>query len=110
MLKLEAILSTVFLAVLAGVCALFLAVAPARAQAQCGPRAAIVEWLAGTYGEQVHFIGLGGNGAIHEVFLTDDGPSWTILETRPDGVSCIRAAGLNFQRLEPTDMPEGSPV
>ncbi len=37
--------------------------------------------------------GLSAKGTLLEVFATKNGSSWTLVETLPIGVSCVRATG-----------------
>jgi hypothetical protein len=39
------------------------------------------------------------NGHLVEVFASNDGTSWTIVVTRPDGWSCIVAVGEDWEML-----------
>ena len=45
-------------------------------------------------------MGLESNGRLFEVFATDDGSTWTMVITTPDGASCVVAAGLEWQAPE----------
>ena len=36
-------------------------------------------------------------GTLLEVLTADDGSTWTIIVSRPDGLSCVVAAGQNWQ-------------
>lgn len=65
----------------------------ARAQAACADRDDIVSALASRYGEQPVAAGLAGERVIVEVFAAPAGATWTILLTRPDGISCAILAG-----------------
>lgn len=79
---------------------------PAAAAGQlCGPRGAIVERLASGYKEQQSAVGLTGSGMLTELFVSDSG-SWTIVFTRPDGVSCLMAAGQGWEAAKPSDDAE----
>ena len=44
--------------------------------------------------------GLQSNGALIQVFASKDGMTWTIISTRPDGVSCIVALGQHWEALQ----------
>ncbi len=43
-------------------------------------------------------MGLVSNGSINEVLASKDG-SWTIIVTRPDGMSCVVAAGEAWEGM-----------
>ncbi len=70
----------------------------AQAQAMCGERDAIVASLEKIYSEAPVSIGLGSNGAIIEIFASPSG-TFTIVLTRPNGLTCVMAAGENWEDL-----------
>ena len=73
---------------------------PAMAQgAACAPRDVVVKRLAEAYGETRRAMGLGGQGAVVEVFASDSSGSWTITVTGPDGITCLIAAGQAFESM-----------
>lgn len=51
------------------------------------------------FAEQPSALGLQADGRLVEVFVADDGASWTIVLTRPDGRSCIVAVGHHWESL-----------
>jgi len=71
----------------------------------CGPRAKIIESLEGTHKDFQSARGLSANGNMLEVFSSEAG-AWTILMTRPDGLSCVAAAGRAWEVLINTKLPE----
>lgn len=73
--------------------ALALSAGAAQAQQPCGPRAEIVAQLEQKYGETRRGVGLQNRGAVTEVFASAETGTWTIMVTRPDGVSCLIGAG-----------------
>jgi hypothetical protein len=76
------------------VAASIVVVAPAHAQQPlCGERASLVTQLERKYGEARRAVGLQGGSVMLEVFASNDTGTWTILLTRPDGVTCAMAAG-----------------
>ena len=85
-----------------------LTVSPAAAL-QCGARDTITITLAERYGESRHAIGLAQNGVVMELYAAPSG-SWTITITRPDGMTCLVAAGDNFQSLAGALPPPGDPA
>jgi hypothetical protein len=85
-----------------------LAATPAAAL-QCGKRDAITITLAERYGESRRAIGLAQNGVVMELYAAQSG-SWTITITRPDGITCLVAAGENFQSLDEALPPPGDPA
>jgi hypothetical protein len=85
-----------------------LAATPAVAL-QCGKRDAITIALAERYGESRRALGLAQNGVLMELYAAQSG-SWTITITRPDGITCLVAAGENFQSLDEALPPPGDPA
>ncbi len=73
-----------------------------QAQAVCGPRAEVVERLKNGFSEAPVSSGLSSNGSMVEVFATPSGSSWTIVMTRPNGRSCLVAAGEGWRGVEPS--------
>lgn len=62
--------------------------------ALCHPRATIVAGLStGKYDEAQRGFGMTSDGQLLEFWRSDDGATWTILITRPNGVSCVVSAG-----------------
>ncbi len=70
----------------------------AQAQAICGERDAIVAGLEKIYSEAPVSMGLESNGAIIEIFAAPSG-TFTIVLTRPNGLTCVMAAGENWEDL-----------
>lgn len=70
--------------------------APAGAQGPtgppCAPRDEVVALLHQRFGEAVVGRGLSAGGSLVEVYASGGG-TWTIVATRPAGVSCLIAAG-----------------
>ncbi|MEM6409019.1 MAG: hypothetical protein AAF700_11455 [Pseudomonadota bacterium] len=70
---------------------------PAIAQDQvCGQRAEIVDQLENKHGEFRRSAGLQDNMVLVEVFASDAG-TWTILFTKPTGISCFMAVGRSWE-------------
>ena len=62
----------------------------------CGDRSRFVDQLHEQYGEAPAALGLASNGTVVEL-LTSAVGSWTIIVTRPNGVSCVVASGESWQ-------------
>ncbi len=62
----------------------------------CVDRVKFIEQLKLRYGERPVSRGINFNGVLVEVFASQEG-HFTILATRPDGVSCLIASGENWQ-------------
>jgi hypothetical protein len=78
------------------------AVSAQQAQAQgrpCGPRDAVVEGLARTYGETRRSAGIAANNGLLEVFASDETGTWTITVTTPGGPTCLVASGESYQSM-----------
>ena len=61
----------------------------------------MLEALAGRYGERLAGVGVTPGGALLQLLIRPDFRSWTVLLTRPDGVSCLLAAGRDWQARNP---------
>lgn len=83
-------------AVLAAVLTIGLSAGPAAAQA-CLKHEQIVEKLKGKFQEKQLGYGLIGEKAIMEIYASKEG-SWTIIVTRSNGISCVVAAGTDWER------------
>ena len=82
---------------------------PATAQSGvCGAREEIVARLAADYGETRRAIGLASASQVVEIFASETTGSWTITVTRPDGTSCLLAAGKHFETLDEALLPAAS--
>jgi hypothetical protein len=53
--------------------------------------------LAGKYKEAPVASGISSNGALIEVLSTEEGDTWTILLTAPNGTSCVVDTGQAWQ-------------
>jgi hypothetical protein len=80
---------------------------PAAAQAPPGPELApachshadVARMLEKKFAEQPSALGVQANGHLVEVYVSNEGTSWTIVVTRPDGWSCIVAVGEHWESL-----------
>jgi hypothetical protein len=81
-----------------------------RAEAEeartCADRAQVVARLAERFGETLRSLGLQRGDAVVEVYSSEETGTWTILMTRPDGITCLLAAG---QRWEQDARPIAAP-
>ncbi|TRD23493.1 hypothetical protein [Palleronia caenipelagi] len=76
-----------------------LCMSPALAETQpCGQRDGILDALSQKYGEVRTSVGLTSNGWMMETFAADGG-SWTITVTKPDGTTCLIAAGKSYEQV-----------
>ena len=72
---------------------------PAQAQHLCTNRSEVLGHLANKYSEAPVALGLASNGGVIEVLTSNSGNTWTIIITMPSGISCMLAAGKNWERL-----------
>jgi hypothetical protein len=77
---------------------------------QCGPRAAVLAALENSYGEGRRGIGMAGAQTVVEIFANSQTGTWTVIATRPDGVTCLLASGTDFEALTPPAPARGSPA
>ena len=70
------------------------------APASCRARDGLLTQLEQKYGEVPVAIGVAG-GALVELLSTQDGMTWTIIMTSPQGVSCLIASGEGWRPLTP---------
>ena len=79
----------------------------AAAQSVGKPHQQVVKVLRDRYDEAPAFIGLATGGAVVEVFTSEDGSTWTIVMTLPNGLSSIIAAGESWESVK---MLVGQPI
>lgn len=73
--------------------------APAFAQMVCGQHADIEKRLEQGYQEKRTAIGLAANGALVQLYTSANG-TFTIVLTRPGGLSCLMAVGSDWQIID----------
>lgn len=73
----------------------------------CAERAQIAERLETRFAEQLVGGGLQSQDGVVEIWTTATGATWTILMTRPDGVSCVMATGTDWFSRKFQALPEG---
>ncbi len=81
---------------------------PAAAQSVCANRDELTGKLSAKYSEQLVSAGLQSASGLVEVWTSSEGATWTILMSRPDGISCIVASGTDWYSQEP-QAPLGTP-
>jgi hypothetical protein len=74
-------------------------------QTRCAPRENLLDYLAGAFKERHVGSGITQQGALMEIMASEKG-SWSIILSTPNGVSCLVAAGDDWQAHSP-DTPEG---
>ncbi len=65
----------------------------------CDRRDEVLRHLEGAYSETPVAIGLASNGGIVEVLTDGTGSTWTIIVTMPSGMSCLVAAGEDWEAV-----------
>ncbi len=63
----------------------------------CGTRADILKRLGGKYREQPVAAGIALNGGYVELLSSGAGLTWTIVITKPDGLTCVVVAGEDWE-------------
>jgi hypothetical protein len=81
--------------------AVVVATSPAWAQQQplCTDRSEVISQLSSQYSEAPVAMGIANNGGVLEILSSQAGTSWTIILTMPNGVTCMIAAGENWESL-----------
>ena len=70
----------------------------------CGKRDELLGHLFGKYNEEPVAMGLATNGSVVEVLASHAGDSFTIVYTTPNGLTCMMAAGSNWETVkQPSD-------
>ncbi len=63
----------------------------------CDKRPAVMSQLENKYSEKPVAIGVANNGGVVEVLTTKEGGTWTIVITLPNGMTCLVAAGEDWE-------------
>ena len=66
----------------------------------CGERDEMLGHLSGKYDEEPVAMGLATNGSLVEVLASSASGSFTIVYTTPDGLTCMVAAGSNWETVK----------
>lgn len=70
----------------------------AAAQQVCGARKDIIEQLGKQFGETSRFEGINNAGEYLEILLSTKSGTFTLIATRPGGLTCVVDAGLGNMR------------
>lgn len=93
--------SALFVGLAVGAAALVMVPPGATAQEdesmQCAARGNLLEILNSQYDETARAIGVISEEAVLEVFVSKESGTWTVLITDPDGLSCVLAAGQDWE-------------
>lgn len=83
---------------------------PALAEEEktCRERDQVLDMLSDKFDEDRVAIGLTEAGGLVEVLSAREGGTWTIIVTSPGGISCLVAAGTDWQSIKtrPPEDPE----
>jgi hypothetical protein len=74
--------------------------APASGSPLCASRPEILKQLSNRFKEAPVALGLAKNGSVVEVLTSDDGETWTIMISQPNGSSCLVATGEGWEELK----------
>ena len=66
----------------------------------CASRPEFLKQLSKQFNEEPVALGLTNNGSLIEVLTSDDGSTWTIMISRPNGSSCLIAAGEGWEEMK----------
>lgn len=83
----------------------------AWSQDSCTTRHEVGSYLLSEFSEAPVALGVANNGSLIEVFASNDRTTWTIMLTKPDGTSCLVAAGQSWENLPqvlPTAIDSGT--
>jgi hypothetical protein len=72
--------------------------AEAETRQACAQRDKVIRKLEEKFGETLRSLGLHQADGIVEVYSSDETGTWTILMTRPDGMSCLLASGQLWEQ------------
>ena len=78
--------------------------------AMCGSHKEMVTLLIEEYDERSIIIGVTNNGMIFEIYKSTKKDTWTAVLTRPDGISCLLAAGSNLEIIMQELKKKGSKI
>lgn len=81
----------------------------AAAMNHCGIRADVISALNEKYSESHVASGLQSEDGLLEIWA-EEGGSWTILLTRPDGKTCVMASGTHWLESLAPEMVSGEPA
>ncbi len=82
---------------------LFMYVAPTLAQlppSNCDTRERMLAYLGKKYSETPVAAGIIRNNGLLEILATNDGSTWTIIVTSPQGLSCMVASGEGWRNVK----------
>ncbi len=80
--------------------------AGAEGSQACAERSSVVQKLEEKFGETLRSLGLHRDDGVVEIYSSEETGTWTILMTRPDGMTCLLAAGQRWEQdVHPLEKP-----
>ena len=68
-------------------------------QVACSQRDNVLAQLGSKYKEAPKAAGVANNGGLIEVLTSDEGKTWTLILSMPNGTSCLLASGEHWQTV-----------
>jgi hypothetical protein len=93
-----------------GFAAVILVSHAAFAAPQCALRPQVLETLAQKYGESRRAMGIAADQTVMELFASAESGSWTLTVTLPTGMTCLVAAGQNYEAVAEELPARGNPA
>ena len=93
-----------------GLAGLILLPGALRAGPQCAAHDSVAQTLATQFGEVRRSIGLAQDNTVMELYAAADTGTWTLTVTLPTGMTCLVAAGRNFEMTADTLPAKGDPA
>ena len=81
-----------------------------NAAPQCAPHDKVSAELARKFGEQPTSMGLAQDNTVMELYASATSGTWTLTATLPNGMTCLLAAGHNFETVQQTQPAKGDPA
>jgi len=79
--------------------AFWLGIGSAVAQQACDKRTKLLDHLKRKYEEAPTALGVANNGGLVELLKTEEGKTWTLIITLPNGMTCLLAAGEDWEDI-----------
>ena len=70
-------------------------------KSSCESREAVLNFLSSKYAEARIAMGVSKDGSVVEILTSGPGSTFTIIVTMPNGLTCMVAAGDNWENLAP---------
>lgn len=103
-------MSRMLFALSLGFAAALLAAQNAHAAPQCAARPMVLETLTQKYGETRRSMGMAADQTVMELFASAETGSWTLTVTLPTGMTCLVAAGQNYEAVAEQLPAKGNPA